>query len=359
MFKYSKKIFFVACFFSLIMAEEQAQTASNKNNQKAKSFLGNLLTATLDTTQNKEDLKEVIGFAAEKVADLVKNASTAKFVPKIAIDYVNGSEDEKKIILGNLMTETNNLVNNVGQAAEDYKVFDNIRARFYPSTLDLAYYGFVFGSAVFIGFNGFYYVQQTLKDYLATRKPKYISPFSKIGLFDQYKQKAKTFFYGLKKRANDAQLESISSILAKNCITHNVNKKQYVNCLMRLSSNNFAKNESTRLLGNVANKLGMDFIAVPSINLLQKNTVIDMWNELSHIIHKNNRPVLLYIDSVSLLSIDGTEYSEREECVRMLALAIKSSSDVLKSKCMIVGLLDRQESFEGPFAEIYTQQTYL
>lgn len=334
---------------------------------------------TLDSTQNKEDLKEVVEFTAIKAQEVFQGMLSSllnglenpenkekmknirgKIVPQCAVDYLKASSKEKKReVLNRLMEDINSLVDNAGQAAKEYKVFENIRARFYPTTFDLAYYGFVFGSAVFIGFNGLYYVQQMLRDYLAIRKPKYISPFSRIGLFDQYKQMINTYFYGLKKQPDDVQLESIASALGENGSTDGDNKKRYYNCLVRVPNITFVKDESTRLLGSVANKLEMDFIAVSSINLLQKHTVTDIWNDLVHIIHKNKRPVLLYIDNISLLSMDGTEYSEREECIRMLALAIKSSADVLRSKCMIVGLLDQQELFEGPFADIYTKQLYI
>lgn len=376
---YSKKIFFLTCFVGLALAEDQSQTPSAITPDAAKKKWWSIyIPFRLDSTQNKEDLKEVIEFGADKAKKLLQSSPAlllneidkpenkekikgigGKIVPKVFLDYITGSEDNKKQILDNIMVETNKLINNVGQAAEKYKVSENIRARFYPSTLDLAYYGFVFGSAVFIGFNGFYYLQQQFRDYLAIRKPKYISPLSKIGLFDQYKQKAKTFFYGPKKRADDVQSESIASELTKHCITTLSNKKQYASCLIRFSTSTFVKDQPMRLLSNVANNLEMDFIAVSSINLLQKNTVIDIWNELAHIIHKNNRPVLLYIDNISLASMDGTEYSEREEAIRMLSLAIQSSADVLRSKCMMVGLLEEKELFEGPFVEIYTKQVYL
>lgn len=374
MIMHSKKIFFLICFFGLALAEAQAKGPSDTNEPAAISWWSNLFSFRVDSTQNKEDLKEAFTHfisEAQKLPtlwlseiDKPENKKKiddvgGKIVPKVVLDYINGSDTEKKKILGDIMAKTNNLINNIGQAAEDYKVYDNIRARFYPSTLDLAYYGFVFGSAVFIGFNGLYYVQQKLRDYLAIRKPKYISPLSKIGLFDLYKQKLKTFFYGLKKRANDIRVESIESALKKNCITSYANKKLYSNGVIHFTNDHMLKNESIRLLGNVSNRLEMDFIAVPSINLLQKNTVIDICNELVHVIHKNSRPVLLYIDNIALLSMDGTEYSEREECIRIIASFLKSSADILNTKCMIVGVMDDKESLEGPFVEIYTKQVYL
>lgn len=336
----------------------------------------------VDTTQAKVDGKEMFASGRQEAETFTKNVPSmlldalnkpenrekfVKFLEKIcpsdALIYLNGSKEEQEDVAKRIVGKLNGFVNTVGQEAEKQKVYENIRnlvSPLAPSPWYLARYGFIFGAAVFAGFNGLYYVQQAVKDYLAIRKPKYISPLSSIGVFDQYKQRIKTFVYGLKKRKNDDEAQVIAKQLQNSYLQeHTSTKKQYHNFFIQYD-NALHNHDTTRLFGAVAQKLGMDFIAISSINLLQKNTIVELCNELVQIIYKNNRPVLLYIDQAELLSMDGTEYSEREDCIKILASCLQSSMAILRSKCMIIGLShDKEAHLSGPFTKIFTKRFVL
>ena len=328
------------------------------------------LSLVLDSAQLKNDGKELFSFGVEKVETLMKKVPStfleeinkpenkekcSKILPEGIVKLFNGSEKDRQDGAKAIVKGLNDLASTFKKEAEKQELYENVRNVLMPSPWYLARCGFIFGASIFAGFNGLYYAQQAIKDYLAIRKPKYISPLSSIGVLDQYKQLIKNWIYGFKKKKNDVEVQTIVDRLQAMLFINDNGKKQYNNFFIR----NNVIYDNTRLFGAVAQKFDMDFIAVPSINLLQKNNIVELWNELVQIIHKNNRPVLLYIDQAELLSMDGTEYSEREDNIRILASCVKSSLAIFKAKCIIVGLSRNKEDLQGPFSEIFTKQFIL
>jgi hypothetical protein len=333
-----------------------------------------LFSVGWDTSQAKADGKEMITSMRQEGEAFLKNAPSivlnelnkpenkekcSKILPEGIVKLFNGSEKDRQDVIQyfskNIVKGSNDAVTAVCKEAQDQKLYENLYnalIAIMPSPWYFARYGFIFGASVFAGFNGLYYAQQVIKDYLAIRKPKYLSPLSSVGVLDQYKQLIKNWIYGFKKQKNDVEVQIIVDRLQTMLFINDNGKKQYNNFFIR----NNVIYDNTRLFGAVAQKLDMDFIAVPSINLLQKNNIVEIWNELIQIIHKNNRPVLLYIDQAELLSMDGTEYSEREDNIRILASCVKSSMAVFKGKCIIIGLSRNKEDLQGPFSEIFTKQ---
>jgi hypothetical protein len=314
---------------------------------------------------NQDSIDSLKKVPVEAIKEIILDPEMQKFIHNNELskgfsfvgDYLNATPEKRSSMTKTFVKDCNDELKIAKTEFKQQGMDKTVEAWwnfFLPGHWYLARYGVVFGAAVWAGFNGLYFAQQALKDYLALRRPKYISPLSSLGLVDRYKHLAKKLVYGLFKRKQDVQANALVDDLKKHITKGLTFKKGGSFCV-----HNSSYKSSTHLFSALAKQVGMDFIAVSAVYLLDKKIGPELWNDIMQLIHKNGYPVLLYIDQAELLSMDGTEYSKREDNVRIFASCFHSAIPAISSKCVLVGAMNNQDVLQGPFASILTKHLNL